>query len=762
MLRHHKWMALLPVIVGLACSKNVMTDEEPGWPPVKVEHFDASRVPPIVPRNPAKGFEKPVSAEIRMRDGSPCVFLDGRPFALFWGGIEQPNPRPDKRMRIGDIPFSAVTVHNLYYEWHPSKDVWKFEVFDELAAKYAADNPGAYFIWDLSVYPPADFAERHPEEMTQDDEGDRKPVQRFSWSFSSEKALNEIKEMVDRAIRYLEASPYANRIIGYRVNSGTTIEWLGWEARPGHVNDFSEPCRRAFTAFAAKRYPELADPHIPSREERSALDAPDAILWNGKKHLNAIAYMDFASWIVAQDVLVACGQAKETLASLGRRKLVGTYYGYTFYLNVNGEDQRRAHFALRDLIAQNAGRVDFLMSPQSYGQRNFGETCGDMKPFATLAANGILPVIEDDTRTHNHPEGVYLDYFQTHNAEQTESILRRNIGVALCHGSPPYLYALCTGTDLDSPECAEVGRATRTLMETLAKTGVRRTAEVALVVSERSVVSTPLLSRRAETGRWIQKYDRNGVACRVKDKRAVFNGEVFAAAHTLFARTGAPVDFLLAEDLVNHPGTYKLYVFLNQFVFDDELAKAVERIYARGATVLWLTAPGWSNGNSLEDMKRLTGMTFAQSPVGVAGVKMKRGGRFMGMPGVRVAERFYPVRPDEVLGTYEDGAPGVAVSRIGKAQAVFSGPWQLDLPFAKELVRRAGVHVWCDSGDPVEANDRLFTLHARTPGRKKVFLPRTATVVDVFGKKVVTRKTDTFTFDAALHSSHLFHLEDER
>ena len=736
-------------------------DDEPDWPPVKVEHFDASRVPPMVPRDPAEGFSEPVAVEMRMRDGAPCVYLNGRPFALFWGGIEQPNPRPDKRERIGDIPFSAVTVHNLYYEWHPSRDEWRFKCFDDLAASYAAENPGAYFIWDLSVYPPADFAERHPGEMTQDDAGDRRPVQRFSWSFASEKAMAEIREMVDRAIRYLEASPYANRIIGYRVNSGTTIEWLGWESRPGHVNDFSEPSRRAFAAFAAKRYPGLADPHVPSLAERSALDSPNAMLWSRERHLNAAAYMDFASWIVAQDVLSACGQAKETLASLGRRKLVGTYYGYTFYLNVNGDDQRRAHFALRDLIAQNAGRVDFLMSPQSYGQRNLGETCGDMKPFATLAANGIMPVVEDDSRTHNHPEGKYLDYFQTHNAEQTEAVLRRNVGVALCHLAPPYLYALCTGTDLDSPECAEAGRATRELMEKLAKTGVRRRAEVALVASELSVTAaTPLLSRRAETGRWIQKYGGDGTARRVKDKRSVFNGEVFAAAHTLFARTGVPVDYLLAEDLERHPGEYRLYVVLNQFVFDDGLRRAVERIYARGATVLWLVAPGWSNSYSLADMERLTGMPFARSLEGVSVARMKRDGRLMGMPRVKVAERFHPVRPDEVMGVYDDGTPAVAASRVGGAMVVFSGPWQLDLPFARELVRRSGAHVWCDSGDPVEANERLFTLHARTPGRKRVRLPRrAATVTDVFGGRVVARDADEFEFDAALHSSHLFLLD---
>ena len=130
----------------------------------------------------------------------------------------------------------------------------------------------------------------------------------------------------------------------------------------------------------------------------------------------------------------------------------------------------------------------------------------------------------------------------------------------------------------------------------------------------------------------------------------------------------------------------------------------------------------------------------------------------MGMPGVKVAERFSPVRPDEVIGTYEDGSPGMAASRIGNATVVFSGPWQLDLPFVKELVRRAGAHVWCDSGDPVEANDCLFTLHARAPGRKRVRLPRkAASVEDVFCNRVVARDVDEFEFDAPLHSSRLFY-----
>jgi hypothetical protein len=65
--------------------------------------------------------------------------------------------------------------------------------------------------------------------------------------------------------------------------------------------------------------------------------------------------------------------------------------------------------------------------------------------------------------------------------------------------------------------------------------------------------------------------------------------------------------------------------------------------------------------------------------------------------------------------------------------------------------------VWCDSDDPIEANDALFTLHARFPGIKTVHLPRKATVVDVFAKRIVARDTDTFTFSATLHSTYLFY-----
>lgn len=147
-------------------------------------------------------------------------------------------------------------------------------------------------------------------------------------------------------------------------------------------------------------------------------------------------------------------------------------------------------------------------------------------------------------------------------------------------------------------------------------------------------------------------------------------------------------------------------------------------------------------------------------------------GRLMGswtfvepQPRTAVAQKvspLYSATGDEVLGRYEDGSPAVVVRKTGAATTVFSGPWCFDMPFVEEVYRRAGVHVYSATRDPVEANSAFFTLHARSPGRKTVRLPHPAElVVDVYAKKVVAEKTDVFAFDAALHETRLFYFGPE-
>ena len=133
----------------------------------------------------------------------------------------------------------------------------------------------------------------------------------------------------------------------------------------------------------------------------------------------------------------------------------------------------------------------------------------------------------------------------------------------------------------------------------------------------------------------------------------------------------------------------------------------------------------------------------------------------MGTPAAVFAPHFAAIGADEVLGTYTNGLAGVAAVRTGAAISVFVGTERMDLPFLRSLAKRAGVHVYSETGDPVEANERLFTLHARFAGTKTVRLPHRTTVLDVFGRRIVARDAEAFTFEAPLHTSWLFYFGDD-
>lgn len=742
-------------------AESVSSSDGKRWKGVTV-----GELPPAPPRMSRLAYvdyvrNMPVT-EVREKAGRPCFHLNGEPYPTLWGNAFV-QARPDRRAFIGKMPFTLVTVLNLYKDWHPRAGVYDFSVFDRLAETYLKENPDAYLMWDLSVYPPDDFKDRFPGEMSADENGDTKPVGRFSYSYASRKAMDEMKEMVEKAIRHLESSAYAHRIAGYRVNSGTTIEWLGWDSKPGTCRDFSKVNAERFAAFAAARYPELKDPHVPTSAERRALDAENDILWNRAKHLNAIAYNDYDSWIIAEDAMELCGHAHMILKSLGRTKVVGTYYGYTWFLNGSGSDIYRGHFALRHLLESNNGRIDFLMSPQCYGhQRNFGETFGDMKPFATLRMNGVAAFVEDDTRTCNRAWPEYKAFVTAPNHWLSEQILARNGALAVCRGTDPYYYALSSPYDLNSPECARVGTNALAAVKLALARNVRRHAEVALVASEQAIVSSPVLGLWGKTGNKARLYGADGEMDERDEKLAYLNGEICNAVQSKFNRSGAPVDLLLAEDLARHPGDYKLYVFMNQLSYDDGLLSAVKAIRERGATILWVYAPGFAKDHTLGAMKELTGLDFAamEGPFD-CGVVIKDDGRWMGMVGAKVARGFSPVAPETVLGETRGGKPALTMNVLGRSKTYFSATWQFDMAFIRRLVKDSGAFVYADGEDPLEANDAFVALHARNAGRKEIRLPRKVhRVVDMFARKLVASDTDRFTFDARLHESFLFYYGD--
>jgi len=709
---------------------------------------------------PCDRFSKPVTCEVRKAECSGSrIFVNGEPLPAVWSCVERQR-RPDNKP-IHGFDANLVTVMADSRTWNPAPDVYDFALLERMAESYRRENPNAYFLWDLMVCPPRGWDELHPEEMCRGENGEiSRDGGRLNWSFASAAALEEVRKSMLKAVEWIETSPYANRVIGYRVNSGHSTEWLGWEPTRYQPGDFSTLAVRAFAAFAEENYPSLPDPHPPTWAEQADLDNGGDLIWSPKRHLNAIAFTHFLSHCIASDIIsLAADVRKRTLG----RKIICTYYGYTSNLNAGGRAKLRGHFALKEFLEKGKGVIDMVISPQGYGLRNFGDTCGDMKPFATLDAHGIVAGIENDTRTHNAAWNDLLRYYQAPTPWHSAQILSRDFSIALCRNQPIYYYSLCSGTDFPPEMTGRMAVLKRLETFRLARRVGGRRAEVAIVTSERAIWNLPALTRVVRLKGQAQVFSEEGDGVVRSDRRGVIlTSDIFEKNLSICHRSGAPVDYLLAEDLKDNPGEYRLYVFANAFTWDEDLRTAMEGLRRRGAALLWLYAPGYGHGleNSLENMRALTGMTFSPEPSGSVASATMRDGRRMGLEET-VSPLFCCLDADEVLGRYASGNAAVAVKKVGGSTSVFSGPWQMDGPFVRETFGRAGVHVWCESNDPIEASGDLVALHARYPGRKTIRLPRRSTVVDVFGERIVARDVTEFSFSAELHSSWLFYYGDE-
>ena len=709
------------------------------------------------------GWERPVRWGVTRVAGLPQFARDGQPVYPIWGFV-----RTDRECRHSGAPLTFVTVGASSLEWWPRGKEFNPVALDRAAERNFRLYPDAMFMFDLSIYPPPDWRAANPDEMARDEQGNiNRDVgdSEINFSFASEKALADMEAMLEKAIRHLEASPYANRIAGYRVNSGHTIEWLGWSpSRKGTVLDFSPAAQKGFEAFARANYPEIMDFSVPTRAERTALDAPQSAVWDPRRHVRAIAYHEFYSRAVADAALRLCSRAR---ALVGRDKLIGTYFGYVMTLMESGNAQMRAHFATKRFLDRAEGVIDFLLSPPGYGHAHRALGCAlvDMKPFASMQAHGIVPLVEDDTRTHNNLALPGGGYFQCKTEAQTIDSMRRNMGIAVCRGLPFYTYAITSGAEFDYPRFAiDAGRLRRVGEEALRRKAARR-AEVAVVVSEEAIKSMPDMSASKPEyfGVGLQWHVADGSVKRLSGIGGAPLATIsFGHVYTRLARLGAPIDYRLAEDLADHPGDYRLYVFVSCLKAEPSLARAAERLRGRDCTLLWTYAPGYVSreGNSTENMKRLTGMDFERlAAPGDLAVTLADG-TSLGKTGHSVEPRFALKAPAETIGRYADGACAYGSVKTGRATSLFYGSYDLGLPILRDAARRAGVHVYSETGDPFEASDAFVTLHARFAGRKTIRLPRKADVYDVFNDRRVAEGVTEFSFEAPLHSSWLFSLNE--
>ena len=694
-------------------------------------------------------FPKKNICRIVKKDDIPYIELNGKPFFMSWINAND-------KFVPAELPVNVVTVGTEASSYWPRTGTFCPEAFDIAAEKKAKLFPNAYFIFNISLVVPNDWRNLFRDEMALLENGNIASYGYPPHSYSSPTAQKHFKEIIAKSIRYLENSPYANRIIGYRISGGYTGEWLGWE--PGNsALDFSMCSKNAYSLFFKKNYPQFKNSAIPLKEER--INKDNDILWNKEKYHRAVAYQQFTSRQVIDFLIPLCRKLRE---EVGSDKIIGTYYGYTATLHHTGYSQYRAYYDLKYFL--DAGVVDFLMSPNSYPLRNLGDTCGEMKPFRTLQNNNIIPVCEDDTRTHNSYDVSRMPGSSSQTVTEFQSIAveRRNMGIAICRNSPNYFYPLVGGGEVSFPAMKKEIAILHTVGQHCLDNGAKRNSQTALIVSEESIKSIPSMhGLYAESNIIDQYYNFDGSVKQIPRVKNLLNYETFVGNQGRFLRSGAPVDILLAEDLKKSDKNYKLYVFLNIYEFNDEILDTIKKLQQKKCTILYLYAPGYYKGFSsgIANMTKLTGFYFEKLPIAEKAEITLKNGKKMGTPTVEISPLFAIKDPQaESLGKYPCGKIGAAVKKTNNALSIFSGVWQLSTDFIDSVMNKAGIFRYAAGNDPLEANDSLIVIHARNSGTKKIMLPyKAAAVLDVYNNKIIARNADNFECKLKLHETKLFY-----
>ena len=701
-------------------------------------------------------------AEVRPCQGSPALFLDGRPVfpAINWVS----GPGPDKWEFEEQARRSAETGIHIYAfdvgvgtEWSgpgPGRS-GDFD-FSTVAARFGRiikTDPAALFHLRIHLETGHEdwWEERYPDECEVLSDGRRNGM-----SFASRVWRDQAKDFLRAYVRRLRTTGLYDRVIAYQVGAGHTGEWVkGESSMYAPCGDYSGPMRLYLRSWLRTRYEgdvsrlraAWRDPRVTfeTAEVPKAERQLEARLYTFRDpavEQDVIDYFRALADLCADAIIDLCRTAKE---ATGGGRLAGAFYGYLMDLAWNGgffrerpdsdysTYQRSGHLGLRRVLG--SPDVDFLVSPYSYGFRGFGGDSPSMLPADSVRLRGKLLLVEDDTRTHADPADP--NYGQVKTLAASRVILRRNLAHDLTHAEGVW-WALGKVDTAKVPEFADLLREFKDLGELSLRSDRSSASEIAVLLDDESFF-----------------YE----TCRYNlDIPLVFQQKLWG-----LPRLGAPFDvFLLDDFLAGALGPYRLYIFLNPFRLDATRRNALTgELRKDGRTALWIYAPGYlKDGPALENMEELTGLRFGlgEQPWG---------------PLVHVTDFTHPITaglgPGLMWGTnsklapiftvddtaarvlgdvvYSQGncRPGFAVKEFAAWRSVYSAAPNLPADVLRGIARYAGVHIYSNAGDVLYANRSLLGVHTLSGGKRVFELPgRAEAVVDLFSKRTVAKAASAF------------------
>ncbi|MEA2064441.1 MAG: hypothetical protein U9P14_12125, partial [Gemmatimonadota bacterium] len=561
-------------------------------------------------------------AEVRTQSGIATLYVEGRP-VMPMSFCSRNNQ--DNRYLAGLLK-AGIKVHFPICDtqW---KDPRGFKKLSVLAHRILAIDPQAILILRLSLDPPRSWLEENPDQCTTFENGsprmiinkkigrtyDPQLTDNLKFCLASRKWQERAEEaMVDFVIK-VGRSDFGHRVAGYFFTASETEEWyytVRYDRRY-HVHDFSRPMLDYFKQFLREKYctdEHLAaawnndvrtfeDVRVPQLTERNLYTGVGEILlkrFESRSHFGTLANPDFSEFesdyyravnqSVADAIIRFCAKLKEIS---GGRLLAGAFYGALSCVIYHEMGVSAAVHKVQD-----SGVVDICASPASYFNRPPGGQAAHRGVHSSYALRNMLWMTEEDTRTHLCDSRNWLLYSQARSPEESCEMIKRDFAKTLTGYNWAWWFENSrTDRWYDDPLILATFKRAQEILEASRKLGLERTAEIAVMTSEPSIYYTDHESLR-DLLMWQRQLE--------------------------FERIGAPLDNYYVRDL-GHPEMpdYKLYIFINAFCLDNEQRRLIrEKVIDRGASALWLYAPGLINPDSrprlnVRNMNEITGFDFS-------------------------------------------------------------------------------------------------------------------------------------------------------
>ena len=716
-----------------------------------------------------------LSCALEMRAGRPRIFINGeevQPVIYGLSDIEAWRSwKPETRKNIRLFAQQGIKIvlidSELRHCWKPDGAPVIDSIRADIRGVIAAE-PDAAVLIRLHVNAPYWWMKDHPEEMVEfadgpwEDDGKFDNIRLISndlprvmrVSLASEKWLAEGGAILRECLARLARTPEGGQVIGVQIAGGVQGEWHQWGAI-SHDPDYSAPMRRRFRRYLRETYQNdsalreawgnrdcaIETAQIPGMEERYSTD--DGHFRDPVIRRNVIDSLIVLQKTISEAILHFCMAAKQAWP---RPLLCGAFNGYVF--DLFGRAPISGHLEAEELF--RSPYFDFFCAPFPYGGNRcldgYGMTRGLLE---SARLHGKLCLMEMD----QHPIGTprysdqappdapvrppeYIGGDPAHFPE-TIALLRRDMLENYTRGAGAYYYdhRLITDGSLtrksgwwEHPALQEAIGKIQWLWNTYGKRPFVSGADVAVVYDNRSYYSM--------YPDFLQEMK-------------IENQLLAALAHS-----GAAFDQVHSFDLdAMDWDRYRCVIFANAVTLTTEQRRLIrENLQNRACSVMWIYAPGYSDGRS-------TGKMLCEEACGFMLNKMEED-----------ANTVFPMPPfGEIPGeaphsaspifSPSDGTPiafftpsrlpaGARKQRDSGGLSFFLSLPPSDPRVVRNLLKEAGCHIYTESGDALQAGGGILVLTTSGGGPRSVTLrsgqevsysadPNSATVIDAENGTVI-------------------------